>query len=150
MPFYKFLLNTGHCGIGKSNELKVYIHANGYMQALKYARNFPAVKHHQGQAVINSAVIEEDEYVQGIIQNAYSKELNEGDIITRLDRIVRIFSYIKNYEFSTDEGKQLKSFCDRYSKAQDDEKQLIEEEYCDWAMQQLAKSNEEFVNLNTR
>lgn len=143
MPFYKFLLKTGHVGSASYQEMPLVLYAKTYTQAIKMAKSFPAVKRRDVSAIISSTIIEESEYIKGIVQNSYIKTYDNEDEINKLSNCVRILSYIKDYQFITEEGKKLKSFCDTYINAKNNVKPLIEREYEDWARSIIFEQNNE-------
>ncbi|MBQ8522925.1 MAG: hypothetical protein IJ458_04650 [Clostridia bacterium] len=142
MLFYKFILRAGHGGGGKEQELTVFVNADSYFKAIKKAKNFPAAKHHAANVVISSNVVDEAEYLRGIMLNGYSAlKNNEEDYINKLENIVRIISYLKDYKFETKEGQILNEYVSKYSIASNKEKELIERDYYNWA-QNLINTSE--------
>ena len=141
MPFYKFIMKTGHCGGGSSGELAIYLYTTSYTKAMEQAKKFPAVKHHNSSAIISSRQIEEIEFIMGILFNGYHKLVEDKPELRTLKQNTRTLSYIKDYTFQTPEGKQLKEFCDAYNKADGKQKQSIENKYKLWAIE-VARANQ--------
>ncbi len=132
MPFYKFLLKTGHAGAGRAGELRIYIYEKSYTTAIKHVKQFPSVKHFSAAPVWSSSIVDEREYIIGIMNNGYKIQWGEEDSLSDFEAVYKRLSYIKNYTFQTEEGKTLKAFCDRYKQAKDKIKKQIIKEYVEW------------------
>lgn len=144
MKFYKFILQVGHFGRANYKELTIYINANSYVQAQDMAKKFPMVKHHKTNAVISSKEITEFDFVIGNLQSGYKEVAYTTNQIEDLDKLARRIKFIGEYEFETEEGKQLKCFCDRYNNADEKTKKSIEKEYIEWATIQIDKYGDQF------
>ena len=142
MKFYKFVLRAKSSGNVNERELVIYISAENYSQAMKQAKAFPAVKYERPNVIISSNVVDEIEYVHGIIVSGYSGRNDiDGYYLNQFEHIVKILSYLKGYRFESADGKILKNFVTRYNKASNEEKPAIEQEYYNWA-QSLVDSNQ--------
>jgi len=131
MPFYKFIVRAGHQGIGKYAEMPIYLYGEDFLRAREYVSKFPAVKH--DRAIINAKEIDERTYVIGLLGSGYRSIDFRADSIPQLSKIVKKLLHICNYQFKTEEGNQLKAFCDQYQNSNDENKELIEKEYVAWA-----------------
>ena len=138
MPFYKHRVKAGHVGKGNYNTLVIYNYAEGLFQAIKDVKRFPMVKHYGVGTVMDSRIVDEIDFVVGVVQNAYSR-LNWEQNVTTLDKIDRILLNMPGYEFQTDEGKSLVAFRDTYNNASAKVKPMIENEYKQWAQDLIAK-----------
>ena len=134
-------MKTGHCGAGNNGELAIYLYSQSYTKAMSQAKNFSAVKHGNFGAIISSKQIEEVEFVVGVLFNGYHKLMEDKQEFRTLQQNARTLSYIKDYTFQTQEGKQLKEFCDAYNKADNKQKQSLENKYKLWAIE-VARANQ--------
>ena len=148
MPFYKFIMKTGRCGAGNNGELAICLYSPSYTKAMGQAKKFAAVKHGNFGAIISSKQIEEIEFVVGELFNGYHKLMEDKQEFRTLQQNARTLSYIKDYTFQTPEGKQLKEFCDAYNKADNKQKQSLENKYKLWAMEVIrAHQNEVYYGF---
>ena len=136
MQFYRYVLKGGHAGKGNHNEIVVYDTAQSYLDAMNRARKFPMVKSKGTMnGIISIKTVDEYEFVVNSLQTAYRNMVNAPNRITKLANLVRRLSYCKGYKFETPEGIALANFCSRYSNADDNAKQSVEDEYETWAIQ---------------
>jgi hypothetical protein len=61
--------------------------------------------------------------------------------------IIRILGHFEGYKFKTEEGKQLKAFCNKYKSVRESYKPLIECEYMRWAGNVIEQYNAERFEL---
>ena len=144
MRFYKLILQVGHCGRGYYKELTIYLHASSHMRARDKALKFPMVKHDKTDAIISSKEVGEFDFVIGNLQSGYKEVAYGANEIEDLGKLARRLNFMGEYKFETEEGKQLKCFCDRYNNADDKTKKLIEKEYIGWATTQIDKYSDQF------
>ncbi len=146
MPFYKFLLKAGHVGKTYYQEFPIVLFAKSYTEAIKAAKGFPMIKHHNRGVVISSSIVDEQEFIENVVQDSYGRTYeNEQRIIPLLECVKRL-SYVRNYEFVTEDGKQLKNFCDTYRNASKKVKDLVEKEYVEWA-ENIINSQDEVLTI---
>lgn len=134
MPFYKFILKTGHRGSKKNGEMEVGAFAPTYTQALEFVRKAPMVKHSDRFVVIKSEVVNELDYIVLMIKNRYAK-LNDNEIdVNPLINICKCKKIFNRSDFNTDEARCIVTFCNKYEKADNGQRKNIEEEYRSWAL----------------
>lgn len=135
MPFYKATLRAGHVGTNRYQDFTSYVQYNSYIEAMNHIKEFPMVKRTRGKAIQSLEQIDELEFIVGIIQNAYyymsSKEI--GRMRSLEDMIIMLNKLDKDCSLETNEGKELKGFCDRYIQADNKQKKKINKEYIEWA-----------------
>ena len=143
MPFYKCTLRAGHAGGGGFWELTVYIGAKSYTDAMKQARWFPAVQHNRSNTIVDMIAVDEKAYVLGSIVSGYIRrnDIVNPECFVMLKNVVKRFKNFKVGKLETEEGKTLQNFVNRYSKASEEDKPAIEQEYYNWA-QDLLNQNQ--------
>lgn len=144
MPYYRFVLKTGHRGTLKSGEMVVYICHNSYTQAMNKVKQMPMVQHGGSKFIISSCLVDESEYVKGLIKNPYEQVLGSMDEVSPLNRICKILSHIRYHKFETLEGQTLQQFASTYAEAKGKKKREIENEYYSWAQDLITQNANTF------
>lgn len=137
MNFYRIKAKAGHQGTGKYIDIPVYVSARSINEAIDSIKHMPMIKKSKSLPATNLKIIQEDEFVVGTITNQYKKYLNYdiNEIFNPLEQISnRLRFVLKEYEFTTNEGKTLRDFCNNYNSATDEEKEKVENEYKNWAL----------------
>lgn len=70
MKYYLITCQRGHCGIGKSTEIKFAIKAENLLAACDCAKKMPSVKH--TRPILFGKEITEQEYLEFRRQSAYN------------------------------------------------------------------------------
>jgi len=71
MKFYLVMCHRGHCGTGRSTEIKFAIKASNLIEAMDIAKRMPSVKH--TRMIISGKEISEKEYKDFRQISAYKK-----------------------------------------------------------------------------
>lgn len=71
MKFYMVMCHRGHCGVGRSTEIKFAIAAKNLLEACDIARKMPSVKH--TRTAIYGKEITEQEYIEYRKISAYER-----------------------------------------------------------------------------
>jgi len=137
MNFYRIKAKAGHQSTGRYIDIPVYVSARSIIEAIDSIKHMPMIKKSKNLPATNLKIIQEDEFVLGTITNQYKKYLNYdiNEICNPLKQVSnRLRFVLKEYEFTTNEGKILRDFCNNYNKAKGEDKEKVENEYNNWAL----------------
>ncbi len=73
MKYYKAIMQMGHCGRGKHQDVPIYIYAKCMTEAMKYAQNMPAIK--KDKMPISLVEISKEEYEEGRAKDEYKNTI---------------------------------------------------------------------------
>ena len=144
MNFYKIIAKAGHQGIKRHTDIPVYLSARNISEAMFHLKRLPMVKKGNTFTTSSLTIIDEEEFIEGILTNQYNKYINSLDVppynfISQINNKLRFV--LKEYDFKTQQGKELYNILTRYENADDEEKQVIEQEYNAWVEKLLNITN---------
>lgn len=148
MNLYKIIAKIGHRGTGNYGEMPFYICANTITESMQIIKKLPTVKKLSSFPATSIRIVEEKEFIVGNIKNQYFNYVRFSDKkeINPLSNVINQLSKLKDYDFTTEEGRLISDFCNKYEQANNKEKELIEKEYVAWAKGLLEQSlSEEFI-----